>query len=80
MKIITEVSDYPNFTPEEIVKMDIALGGDALIKFANNHLCEISELEHDLNESESSLQKIKIEAHDLSIKLRIIADDLGELA
>lgn len=32
-RVITEVVDYPNMTPQEIVKSGVALSGDALDKF-----------------------------------------------
>ena len=61
MRVITEKQDYPNMTPDEIVKSGVALGGDALTEFmrASSEDAQEQEAESNRIHRESCMEEIR---------------------
>tara|TARA_S200002703_G_scaffold151278_1_gene150465 strand:+ start:2243 stop:2452 length:210 start_codon:yes stop_codon:yes gene_type:complete len=62
--VISEVLDYPNMMPEEIVRSDLALSGDALAKFMDECVGErdesyIEDLRESLSDVIKALEAVK---------------------
>jgi len=75
MKIITNTNELPNMTVDEISKLDIAIGGDALLNLVNGKddelECEIKEKEVIIDRYESIMREIK----DLADEISELTDD-----
>jgi len=75
MKIITNTNELPNMTVDEISKLDIAIGGDALLNLVNGKYdeleCEIKEKEVIIDRYESIMREIK----DLADEISELTDD-----
>jgi len=59
MKIISDKYEYPNMTIDEIIRMGIALSGDALQVFADSMTEEKYEMQNRIDSLETIIDDIK---------------------
>jgi len=59
MKIISDKNEYPNMTIDEIIRMGIALSGDALQVFVDSMLEDQREMQDRIDSLETIIDDIK---------------------